>query len=24
MGPNTMRDIDRMFRYRSGELPPTA
>jgi hypothetical protein len=24
MGPNTMRDIDQMFRYRSGELPPTA
>ncbi len=24
MGPNTMRDVDRMFRYRSGELPPAA
>jgi hypothetical protein len=24
MGPNTSRDVDRMFRYRSGELPPTA
>jgi hypothetical protein len=23
-GPNTSRDFDRMFRYRSGDLPPTA
>jgi hypothetical protein len=24
MGPNTVADIDRMYRYRSGELPPGA
>jgi hypothetical protein len=24
MGPRTSRDVDRMFRYRSGDLPPTA
>ena len=24
MGRNTSRDVDRQFRYRSGELPPTA
>ena len=24
MGPSTSRDFERMFRYRSGELPPTA
>jgi hypothetical protein len=23
MGPNTSHDVDRMFRYRRGELPPT-
>lgn len=24
MGAHTSRDVDRMFRYRSGDLPPTA